>query len=693
VVALGCALAIWPTLIVAGTAIALVLVLALRAPEYAFLVAVLLVAGEGLLKAMLTHEGTPLTVSTNAVGAALLDLCLIATLVALVRRDSVQRLEEIWRHLPRSVHVALALLSAWIVVSVAQALAAGSLEQGLQGFRLVQMYVLVGIVGALLLWRLPRTALVPLVLAGLLVISGYAVFRLATGPGSIERTYNLSRAGIETYGGVGRAAGSFSAAAGLTSYLVPAAVFAFVIALAIPRYRILATTVFGCAAVAIIASYVRVGVVALACGLLLGGILLVAQSPWTRHQKVALLGVVAGVFVVGSIGTAFASQASSDVSARARAFVHPLEDESVQLRLETWRATLDVIRDHPFGTGVGSVGRASSYDGDDAGTVIADNSYLKILREQGWLGGLMFVAAIVVFLVALTRASLDRSHPPHPIAVAALAGVFAFLVLGLAGEYVEQPGKVLAWLLLGIAILEVGRARAPEGGSLAHKMFTAPAYELARLPRASAVTGVVVMCVLVVVPVALTLARETRFEASMVATGRGTRDSHAALAASVRQLVEPRKISNGIRDAPAEHAAPVDPRILVDDAALADRVTVFPTTRGVLMTVWGTTPAEAAHLTDALAERVYNAARAGRLPIVLGSRQVSVPTGLADRTIDALPGPFPGRPDPVWAGLAGSFVVASVLCALLWVESGAMRRPRERTAGTRQTSTIIRGSG
>ena len=201
------------------------------------------------------------------------------------------------------------------------------------------------------------------------------------------------------------------------------------------------------------------------------------------------------------------------------------------------------------------------------------------------------------------------------------------------------------------------------------------------------------MCVLVVVPVALTLTREARFEASVVATGRDAQDSHAALAASVRRLVQPPKISNGTQDAPAKPATPVDPRTLVDDAALADRVAAFPTTNGVLVTVWGTTPAEAAHLADALAERVDEAARAGQLSIALGSRHVSVPTGLVDRTVDALPGPFPGRPDPVWAGLAGSFVVASVLCALLWVESGAMRRPRERTAGTRQTSTIIRGSG
>jgi hypothetical protein len=459
-IALGCAVAVWPTLIVAGTVLVFVVAMALRVPEHAFLFAVLLFASEGLLKAMLAHETPPFAVSPVAVGALLLDLSLIGTFLVLLGRNPTERLERIWRDVPWWVRVALVLLAAWILVSAVQTLTIGSLEQGLHGFRLVQAYVLLGVVGALLLERLPRPTLVPVVLTGLLIISGYAVFRLATGPASIERTYNLGRAGTESFGGVGRATGSFSSAAGLASYLVPAAVFAFVLALSSARHRILATAVFCLAVVGIIASYVRVGVVALAFGLIFGGLAYVAQGRWTRRRKAVLLGVIAGVFLVGGIGTAIASQASPDLRERARGFLHPLEDKSVKLRLETWEDTLGEIRRHPLGTGVGSIGRASTYGRGDVNAVIADNSYLKILREQGWLGGPMFVVGIVVLLVALTLALLDRSRPPHPIGLAALAGAFAFLVLGLAGEYIEQPGKVLAWLFIGLATLEVARARA-----------------------------------------------------------------------------------------------------------------------------------------------------------------------------------------------------------------------------------------
>jgi O-antigen ligase len=451
---LGSALALWPTLTVAVTVIACLIAFALRAPEYAFLIAILLFASEGSLKALLAHEGTPLTVSTDAVGAALLDLGVGASFLALVHHNPIVGLQRVWEGLPRTARIALALLAAWIAISVFQALAIGSLREGLAGFRLVQTYVVVGVVGGLLLGRMPRRILVLLLLCGLLVISGYAVLRVITGPSSVEHAYTVSRAGVETYGGVGRAAGSFSAAAGLASYLVPAAVFSFVLALTLPGSRLLASAVFMCAAVGIIGSYVRVGVVALVLGLLFAGGLLVAQSRWTRRRRLMLLGAVALAVIVGGVGVAIAARASSDLATRARVFVHPLADRSIQMRFTTWRQALEQARRHPLGTGIGSVGRASE-DGSDR-TVIVDNSYLAVLREQGWLAAPVFVGGVVLLLMSLARASLDRSRPFRPIAIGALSGALSFLVLGLAGEYIEQPGKVLAWLFLGLAGLEIG---------------------------------------------------------------------------------------------------------------------------------------------------------------------------------------------------------------------------------------------
>jgi hypothetical protein len=40
---------------------------------------------------------------------------------------------------------------------------------------------------------------------------------------------------------------------------------------------------------------------------------------------------------------------------------------------------------------------------------------------------------------------------PRAVGFAALAGFVAFVALAFTGEAVEQPGKVVAWGLLGIA--------------------------------------------------------------------------------------------------------------------------------------------------------------------------------------------------------------------------------------------------
>ena len=45
----------------------------------------------------------------------------------------------------------------------------------------------------------------------------------------------------------------------------------------------------------------------------------------------------------------------------------------------------------------------------------------------------------------------------RPLGVAALVAFSSFLVLFLMADYIEQPGKALAWTLLGIAGWEAYR--------------------------------------------------------------------------------------------------------------------------------------------------------------------------------------------------------------------------------------------
>jgi hypothetical protein len=657
----GVTFTLWPVLIFAGAVVGLVAVLALRAPEYACVVSIVLFATEGWLKAMLGFQGVPLPVSADALGAALLDICLIVSVLGLLRRDARARLTHIYLGLPRAVQAGFILLAVWIALSAVQALTVGSLSQSIQGFRLVQGYVILGIASGLLLDRLPQATLVPILLGGLLVVSGYAVLRIATGPREIERAYNISRAGVETIGGVVRAAGSFSAAVGLASYLVPAAAFAFAIALGLPRYRLLATVVFALATAGIISSYVRSGVVALELGILAGGALVVAQSRVSRVRRLILVTTVAVTMVAGGIATVLASRASSDLEERAQGYVDPFGDESAQLRFATWRDTLSEVADHPLGTGIGSVGRASSAHEDESlstsgssGAVITDNSYLKILREQGWFGGAIFIAGVTLLLVALALALLRRCADARPVAVAAFAGAVSFFALAAASEYIEQPGKTLAWFLVGLAALEISGIRSAEQSSdtLRVRLSSWPG----SIPAVNLATWSALAGVLVAVPSVLTLARESRFVAVIEMTPRSASGSPDELARSVNRLAA---------DFPVAYATLVDADVFVDPARLANRVRATAALGQVRVEVLGTTPTEADRLAVAMARTM---SRAENPHIVL--RAAPGPERPADRMVDAMPGPFPARPDPYWASLAGFALALIVFLGIVLVRRG-----------------------
>ncbi len=179
-------------------------------------------------------------------------------------------------------------------------------------------------------------------------------------------------------------------------------------------------------------------------------LLVFASSAVPTRRKLASAGVVIGVLAAIYAGVWVASQTSEVLRDRAHGVLSPLSDESVQLRFETWRLNLDEAADHPLGQGIGVVGAASTSDTAQQRTT--DNSFLKVMVEQGVLGLLLFAAGLigmVVLVASRLRVAPDESRPPG---VAALAGFVAFLGIGLAGEAVEQPGKVVAWALFGMAL-------------------------------------------------------------------------------------------------------------------------------------------------------------------------------------------------------------------------------------------------
>jgi hypothetical protein len=457
-VAILCA-ALWPGFAVVLAAVIGVVAVTLAAPAYGFVLVLLLFGAEGSIKILLDRGGTPFGRDPRAVGAALVDLAFAAAVVALAiaERDVLRRS---WERMSTVARIGLGLLAAWIAVSALQTLQTGSIVQGLAGFRLTQAYLVAIVAGFLLSAHVGRRDPIRALLVVLGVVAAYAAFRAAVGPADAERDYAISRTEWAYYGDVFRNVGSFSGAVPLASFLVPAAVFAFGLAFVPNRLRLPAAVVFACACIGIITTQTRASIVALVVGLAtIVGLSLQPGVLSARGKALAVAGT-ACVVAVTALGVAVGSRASPETRARAEGLVRPLSDESLRLRFQTWEDTASDIVHHPLGAGVGTVGRASSIGGD---FVTTDNSYLKVLREQGILG-FPFVIGILMLAGALLG-GVWRARA-RPVGVAAAAGFVSFLVLAVAGEYFEQPGKVLAWALAGIAAWHAwGAATADESAA------------------------------------------------------------------------------------------------------------------------------------------------------------------------------------------------------------------------------------
>jgi len=442
----------WPAV---GLVLALLLVvlgLCVRAPEYAFALALVLYSFEGTVKMRLSVEDVP---SAVPLGAAALDFALLVSLVALIAADRGRTATALWARLSRLERVAVAFVGAWLVLSVLQIPVGGDLTNGIEGVRLTQFYVAAALGGIVVCARLgeDRTTSLLLAVIGLAVL--YAGVRGITGPAPSEQMFAEQRAYNASFDDFGRNTGSFTGPVGLVSFLVPAALLCLALGFLRPRHRWIAAGLFALAMTGIVASYVRTALVAVVAGAGLMALLLLAQRrQWRRGA--AAIALVAVVLAGGYAAARLAGEASPVADWRAKSLAHPFSDYSMTKRFELWERTLDRSAAEPWGTGMGTIGRATA-DGRLAKST--DNSYLKILLEQGFAGAFLFIGGIGgLFTAAAIR--LARGGPvDRPLGTAALTAFAGFLVLMVMAEYIEQPGKVLAWTLLGVGVWEASRPR------------------------------------------------------------------------------------------------------------------------------------------------------------------------------------------------------------------------------------------
>ena len=685
--------ALWPGFAVLLAGLMCIVWATARDPRQGLWIALALFSFEGLAKLSLTAWGAPVDADPRAIGALLVDTGLAIPVVALLVADRGSTPAQVWARASRWERAAFAALGLWLALSVVQMVVpTGSLGDGLQGFRLTQAYVVLALAG-LILFRDAQPPLRPLLgLTGL--VCGYAVLRVLTGPLEIERFFVLQRDPAAIFGeNTFRAVGSFQSAVALASFITPAVVWAAVLAAGDARLRRPAIAVTVLAAVAVLASFVRVSLVAIP--LALGLALLLGRGPGHRARGalrtvatgLALLAVVLGLGLLASRGVPYAEE-------RFEGLLNPGDDSSLDIRFNTWERALENVAAQPLGQGLGTVGHAAT--DERGGRAVTDNSLLKILVEQGIEGALLYMAGLLGICVAcavrLRRAPPSRRLP----GVAALCGFVAFALLGMAGEYVEQPGKALAWLLLGAA---VGLAfLATRGDGSAPPVRARPGAG----PPWPAVAWVAPVLAIAAVMLAFTLARDTEFSASVRATPvrGGPVAAPVAIEYWRRLLGKPGLVDATLAQLPARtssarvEAAVLEPAagepgtfLIVAADTTPERAAALALELGeqldaaLVLRIRRVANREAAAIHKALKalpdvppdsprlrrlgerlERLFPA-RFEPLPPRLGlsSPRQAEPEAWADSMVDALPGPFPPRPSPLWVILAGALAAGLAL--------------------------------
>jgi hypothetical protein len=698
---LSLAVAIWPVTVCLTAAVVAIVALAVRRSAWALAGAVLLFGFEGSIKILLGLEQTPLPGGNRAVGAFAIDLALFAAVAGLVLDRGFGTLRSLWSAADSRVRAALLLLAAWIVLSVAQIAQGGDLRDGLEAFRLLHAYTLVAVGAAIAVP--PRIGIrgARVALAIGLVVALYAAVRFVIGAAYEELVFVLEPEGTTKYGTVIRGTGSFSAAVGLISFCAPLAAFGLVAGYLIPRLRWIAWPAAALAVVGIVSSYGRAPLFAVGLGLVFALVATYAPGGGSPRRRIVAVGLVVAALAAMYGGMQVAGQAKPELQVRAEGVIDPVDDASVQGRFENWQDVLGQVGDKPLGHGLGTFGTADR--------VSTDSSFVTLLFEQGIPVAALFLAGVLVAIVAVTVRLRRLGGEARPLGIAALAGFVAFLCLGAMGEYLEQPGKALGWGLLGVALAQAlggaspPRRRRVEGGApLPRRLRDAARRE----PPGRRILWAGVAAVLVLVPVGLSQARQGEHSASI-------------------ELV-PLRVGPFAPDRNPDHHRSLfrDPLLHKE---MVERASAYPWDYGaaalerrgggLLVSLTADTPREASRRANALGHAMVAAsvrrlglaarkraealasrldrqglpaparlrlererraltrlARSPQAPVwVAGPAVVAAPAGWADRVADAAPGDLPARPSPVWAGLAGG-----ALALTLWLVALGLRESRLR---------------
>ena len=150
-------------------------------------------------------------------------------------------------------------------------------------------------------------------------------------------------------------------------------------------------------------------------------LLLAALLGRSAISKMVLVGLV-GFVVIGTVVIAYNPQIVATIFSRFETFGSLDQDDSAITREEIYRSTPALINAHPFGLGIGALGRGAVVS-QNSDLVTVDSGPLAIYLALGWVGGSVYLLGLtLVLLQALVAAKQSRQPAALILAVAAVEG-------------------------------------------------------------------------------------------------------------------------------------------------------------------------------------------------------------------------------------------------------------------------------
>ncbi|MEO7426830.1 MAG: hypothetical protein ABI036_16710 [Fibrobacteria bacterium] len=199
---------------------------------------------------------------------------------------------------------------------------------------------------------------------------------------------------------------------------------------------------------------VRTNWLAVAAAVFYYGVFLRLKKTWLQWSLIALLAIgMAGYTIkAGSGGGSMAKNAmvsarinkksanltETMITNRTAALANPLQEYSVQKRVETWSGIIFTSLYYPLGKGQGTTGYAHSY-------------YFLVLGEIGYPGLICFLAILGVGFYRSAMV-IARSKDKETVELMRLFSTLIFMlsILNITGTHLHTPpGDIFFWFIMG----------------------------------------------------------------------------------------------------------------------------------------------------------------------------------------------------------------------------------------------------